>query len=87
MRATGNGLVKVCVQNLLATIRGEVPYDRLRGLDAEIVDRPSQEAVPEARRDAEWTLKTYEPRAVVEGIEVDVDAAASGDFAVTAHIR
>ena len=33
MLAKGNGDKRVCVNNLLAIVRGEVPYDRIRGLD------------------------------------------------------
>lgn len=86
MRSSGNGDKAVCVQNLLAIVRGEVPYDRLRGLDSRIVDRPAGEAVSEAVQDAKWLLKTYEPRAVVEGIESVQDDAASGGFIVKANI-
>ena len=86
MRAQGNGLKQVCVQNLLAIIRGEVCYDRLRGLDARAIDQPGQDAVDYMRTDAMWMLKTYEPRAVVESIEVDQDSAAEGNFGVTANI-
>lgn len=49
-------------QNLLATVRGEVPYDRLRGLNARFVDKPVRDAEDEAARDAEWVLKIYDPR-------------------------
>ena len=86
MRSSGNGDKAVCVQNLLAIVRGEVPYDRLRGLDARIVDRPAGEAVNEAVQDAKWLLDTYEPRAVVDGIEAVQDDAASGGFIVKANI-
>ena len=32
MKASGNGAPEICVQNLLKTIRGEVPYERIKGL-------------------------------------------------------
>ena len=84
MKATGNGNVGVCAQNLLATVRGEVPYDRLRGLNARIVDKPLRDAEDEAARDAEWVLKTYEPRIDLDG--VDITQGDNGDFGVTAKI-
>ena len=87
MRASNNGDKAVCVQNLLAIIRGEVPYDRLRGLDARIVDRPAADAVADAVQDAEWMLGVYEPRAVVENISATQDDAAEGVFRVTADVR
>lgn len=86
MRASGNGLKQVCVQNLLATVRGEVCFDRLRGLSAEIVDQPGADAAAEAQQDAAWMLRTYEPRANVESIEVTRASEAEGDFRVTANI-
>ena len=85
MLATGNGDKSVCVRNLLAIIRGEVPFDRLRGLDARAVDRPAADAVDEMTRDAEWMLKTYEPRASVQSIEASLDESEGG-FKVTAEI-
>ena len=86
MRASGNGEIAVCVQNLLAIVRGEVPYDRLRGLDPRIIDRPAADAVTEAVQDAEWMLGVYEPRAHVDNIGAVNDDAAEGAFRVTADI-
>lgn len=87
MRASGNGLKEVCVQNLLALIRGEVFYDRLRGLDVRMIDRPGGNAANEMMEDAKWDIKTYEPRAIIENINVVQTDASSGDFRVTANIR
>ena len=87
MRASGNGEKRVCVQNLLAIVRGEVPFDRLRGLDARAIDRPASEAAASLRQDAKWLLETYEPRATVESVQVDLEDVAAGDFGVTANIR
>lgn len=85
MKASGNGDKAVCVQNLLAIVRGEVCFDRLRGLDPRIVDRPAGEAVDDAVNDARWELRTYEPRAVVEKITAYRDGD-TGDFRVNAEI-
>ena len=85
MKASGNGDKAVCVQNLLAIVRGEVCFDRLRGLDPRIVDRPAGEAVDDAVNDARWELRTYEPRAVVENITAYRDGDP-GDFRVNAEI-
>lgn len=77
MKASGNGRPEVCASNLLKITRGEVAYDRIRGRDGAIIDKPN--ATDEAAADAEWVLETYEPR-------VDATAAASsagrntGDF-------
>lgn len=87
MRARGNGDKAVCANNLLAIVRGEVPYDRIRGLDARNIDRPAAEATPYIRQDAEWTLKTYEPRAVVRELNIMQDDSAGGGYSVTAQIE
>ena len=84
MKATGNGDSGVCARNLLATVRGEVPFDRLRGLDPRIVDRPAGDAKDEAARDAEWVLKTYEPRIDLDSVGIIQEG--NGDFGITAKI-
>lgn len=88
MKASGNGDKAVCVQNLLAIVRGEVCFDRVRGLDPRIVDKPAGEAASEAINDAQWLLKTYEPRAEVDAIRLvdDESETASGIFKLQAEI-
>ncbi len=85
MKAHGNGTPETCAENLLRIVRGEVPYDRVRGRDASLVDRTNAE--DDAIADAEWLLETYEPRVTAESIEVVPDSALSGDFVLTANIR
>lgn len=86
MRAKGNGNKDVCVQNLLAIVRGEIPYDRLRGLDARIVDTAASDALTDAKQDAEWVLEIYEPRASVEDIVTVQNDGQNGSFALKAII-
>lgn len=78
MKAHGNGTPETCASNLLRIVRGEVPFDRVRGLDGSLVDRPN--VTDEAAADAEWLLNTYEPRVTVEGTETGPENASSGDF-------
>ena len=66
MKAHGNGNPETCASNLLRIVRGEVPYDRVRGRDGALVDQPN--ATDEAAADAEWVLETYEPRVNAESI-------------------
>ena len=40
MKASGNAAPETCVQNLLKTIRGEVPYERIKGIDRTLIDKP-----------------------------------------------
>lgn len=77
MKAKGNGRPEVCAANLLKITRGEVSYDRIRGRDSTLIDRP--DATEEAAADAEWVLQTYEPRVGVEALATDADAR-TGDF-------
>lgn len=88
MRATGNGEIHRCVENLLAIIRGEVPYERLKGLNARVIDKPTDEATEEIKQDATWLLNTYEPRVKVNGITATHDDTAhDGVFSVTADVE
>lgn len=87
MRANGNGKVAVCVANLLQTMRGEVPYERVKGLDPRLIDLPAGEAEPRVQQDADWLIETYEPRAKVNGINFTASDAVNGGFTVTADIE
>ena len=87
MRAKNNGSPEVCVNNLIQITRGEVPYDRIKGISSESVGAPFNQAVDDITEDTEWTLQTYEPRADVESIEVTPDDLAGGHFAITAHVN
>ncbi len=84
MRASGNGNVGVCADNLLKIVRGENPYERVKGLNPRSIDRPFTEAEAEIAQEAEWCLNHYEPRAAIEGVTVDM--AVNGDFVVNATI-
>ena len=85
MKAHGNGRPETCASNLLRIVRGEVPYDRVRGRDGALVDQPN--ATDEAIADAEWLLETYEPRVSVEGVEAIAEAGNAGDFSTLVNIK
>lgn len=87
MRATGNGAPIVCANNLLQITRGEVPFERVKGLDPRMIDRPHSVAEAEIQQDAEWLLETYEPRVDVNAINVEPTDTVSGGFAITADIN
>lgn len=84
MKAHGNGNPETCASNLLRIVRGEVPYDRVRGRDGALVDQPN--ATDEAVADAEWVLETYEPRVNVESITGSGEAVKNGEFALLVDI-
>lgn len=87
MRAKGNGSPEVCAGNLLKITRGEVPYERVKGLDPRLIDRPHSIVEAEVQQDAEWLLETYEPRVDINAIRVEPSKASAGGFAVTADIN
>lgn len=84
MRADGNGNAEVCALNLLRISRGEIPYDRVRGRDAVLVDQPN--SADDAVADAEWLLETYEPRINVDDVEITAEETPEGVFLLTADI-
>ena len=56
MKASGNGAPEICVQNLLKTIRGEVPYERIKGIDRTLIDKPSETAATDLAADVEFLV-------------------------------
>lgn len=86
MRAEGNGNPAVCANNLLRMVRGEVPYDRVKGLDPSLIDRPVSSSAVAVKQDAEWLIETYEPRAALHGLNMEPPETAGGSFVITANI-
>ena len=87
MRSTGNGAVEVCANNLLQITRGEVPFERVKGLDPRMIDRPLSEVKGSIRQDAEWLLDTYEPRVKVNAINIDQATGTHAGFVITADVK
>lgn len=88
MLAHGNAAPPVCVLNLLRTFRGEVPYVRTKGIDRALIDMPSTESW-RLTADAEWVVRSYEPRADLSRLDVGAAAAEalSGDLSAVASIE
>lgn len=86
MMAKGNGAPSVCVNNLLQIFRGEVPYERVKGLNPRLIDKPQQDAEATIKQEAEWLISTYEPRAEIVGISIASADTPTG-FMVTAEIK
>lgn len=86
MRVKGNGAPGMCADNLLRMVRGEVPFDRVKGLDPRLVDKPMTDTRAELESDAEWVLETYEPRVQFDGISVAQADTEGGGYVVTAKI-
>ncbi len=77
MKASGNGNPETCAKNLIQIVRGEVPYDRIKGIDGTLVDKPN--AKDEMVADMEWVLDVYEPRIKADG-SVTVLEDGEGNF-------
>lgn len=73
MKKEGNGEAKTCLENLTSIIRGEIPFDRVRGIDARIIDKPENEAREELKAEIIWNAETYEPRVEAETVEADAE--------------
>ena len=86
MKASGNGTPQMCVQNLLKTTRGEVPYERIKGIDRSLIDQPSETAAPELAAEVEFVVETYEPRVKLTDVELVALAAEVGGFEINASI-
>ena len=85
MKAQGNGTPETCASNLLRIVRGEVPFDRVRGRDGSLIDKAN--ATDEATADAEWLLETYEPRVTVESVKTTAEELGSGEFATLVSFK
>lgn len=85
MLSKGNGNAEVTAQNLVKTIRGEVPFDRIRGIDISYTDRPASEIRNEIVNDVFETLEDYEPRVDVKNI--DLQPEGDGSFNINLEIE
>lgn len=82
MKSSGNGEPMQCVGNLLRIVRGECPYDRIKGVDPTLIDQPTEIAAPLIQAEAKWLIKTYEPRVNSDRVDVSAISAQNGNFAL-----
>ena len=82
MKASGNGEPMQCVANLLRIIRGECPYDRIKGIDPTLIDQPTEIVAPLMQAEAKWLIKTYEPRVNADDVAISAIASQDGNFAL-----
>lgn len=87
MLARGNGDPLVCATNLIRTIRGEVPYERVKGISREIIDKPASRGRPEFMSNVQWLIETYEPRLDVNNIDITALSAANGNFNFNTYVK
>lgn len=80
-----NGNVETCVKNLLQMEQGEVPLDQMRGIRADLTDKPAAAIEPFYRANVLWLLENYEPRADAGDIAIK-SGDTDGNFITTANI-
>lgn len=78
MLASGNGELTVCVDNLMAMRRGECAYNRVKGLDQDIIDMTMEDAELELMEDADFVIEQFEPRASLDDIEMEINEEDGG---------
>ena len=87
MLRKNNSNPAICANNLIQIAKGEVPYDRIKGVSFAQLDAPISQAIDDITEDTEWMINTYEPRVEVEKIEVTPTDAQHGHFAISATIN
>ena len=86
MKASGNGAPEICVQNLLKTIRGEVPYERIKGIGRTLFVKASVSGATDLAAVVELVVVTYEPRVQLSDSDLKALTAQTGDFELRASI-
>ena len=86
MKSSGNGNPRLCANNLLRCTMGEIPFERVKGLDPRIISAPSNEAKQRLMQDADWLVRTYEPRVNVKAINVTASDGINGGFSVSLDV-
>lgn len=87
MKSSGNGKPAVCADNLTKISRGEVPYDRIRGVKfSELIGDGIMKS-SDLADDISWMVGTYEPRVSVESVEVTAEDAANGRLNVALRLK
>jgi phage baseplate assembly protein W len=66
--AKGDQRVLQNIRNLMSTWRYEVAYDRTKGLDPAILDKPLEDAVVLYTAEIYRLIETYEPSALVRSV-------------------
>ncbi len=86
MKKTGNGLPETCVDNLVRIRRGEVAYERVKGIDVSLIDQPTSEILEDASSDAERQIEIFEPRVDVDSVEcTGEEGGGNFNFDISIH--
>ena len=85
MLKNGNGDITVCVTNLMAIRRGECAYERIKGIDQEIINEVEEAAELDLLEDAEFVIEQYEERVSLEDIDIEPIIHTDNTFEVKKH--
>ena len=86
MRSSGNGNPRVCAENILRCVRGEIPYERVKGIAPSIVHAPYSEARQKFKQDASLLIEIYEPRVRLDFVDLKPTDGANGDFSISLEL-
>lgn len=70
-KAKGNKRILQNVNNILNTIKGEVPYDRLKGRDPKNIDKLGAKNRNSLIEETYDLIRTYEPRVTVKSVQIE----------------
>ncbi len=71
MRQSNNSSLTVCVDNLMKTVQGEVPYARAKGIDPDLIDTPTEDTGPDLAEAVDDCIDAFEPRVDLSQISVE----------------
>jgi phage baseplate assembly protein W len=86
MNSKENTNIGTCVNNLVNTFKGEVPYMRQLGIDKSIIDKPYDDAEVELAESVDDVIVNYEPRAELDDIDFNV-TNKDGNFEFEVNIN
>lgn len=84
MREKGNGEPYVCVQNLVKTMLTEVPFNRSKGINPRVIDKPLT-SIEDVDANVTELIYEYEPRVNTDRVRIALDAE-NGDFNISIDI-
>lgn len=86
MLKSGNADPARCVENLIKTVKGEVPYVREKGLPRESVDRPISTGQMPFKADVRRLIDEYDPRVNTAEIDLTDIGTAQGNFEYDTYV-
>lgn len=86
MLANGNSDVTTCVTNLVAMRRGECAYERVKGIDQDIINEVIDEAEIDLIEDAEFLIEQFEERVSLDDIEIEPEIYEDNTYMVNVMV-